>query len=77
MKSNRIILIAAAGLSIAMLGSCNIYKKYELPTEDSALAKAYGEAREQGVDSAAFGNLDWRTVFTDPVSYTHLRAHET
>lgn len=39
MKSNRIILIAAAGLSIAMLGSCNIYKKYELPTEDSALAK--------------------------------------
>lgn len=66
MKSNRIILIAAAGLSIAMLGSCNIYKKYELPTEDSALAKAYGEAREQGVDSAAFGNLDWRTVFTDP-----------
>ena len=66
MKSNRIILIAAAGLSIAMLGSCNIYKKYELPTEDSAVAKAYREAREQGGDSAAFGNLASRTVVTAP-----------
>lgn len=67
MKSNKLTFIAAAGLSIAMLGSCNIYKKYELPTDKSELVKEYGEALEQSVDSAALGNLDWRELFTDPV----------
>jgi len=67
MKSNRLTIVAAAGLSIMMLGSCNIYKKYELPTEESALIQEYGEALKQPVDSAAIGNLDWRTVFTDPI----------
>lgn len=67
MKSNRLTLVAAAGLSILMLGSCNIYKKYELPTEESALIQQYGDALKQAEDSTAFGNLDWRTIFTDPV----------
>lgn len=66
MKSNRLTIIAAAGLSIAMLGSCNIYKKYELPTDQSALVKEYGDALEQPEDSTALGNLDWHDIFTDP-----------
>lgn len=45
--------------------SCGIYKKYETPT-DNALTAAYKEARENPVDSTAFGNLMWEQVFTDP-----------
>lgn len=67
MKSNKLTIVAAAGLSILMLGSCNIYKKYERPTDESALIKEYSEALQQPVDSSMLGNLGWREVFTDPV----------
>ncbi len=67
MKSSRINLVVAAGLSITLLGSCNIYKKFELPTKESALVEQYSKALEQPVDSSALGNLDWRMVFTDPM----------
>lgn len=67
MKSSKLTIVVAAGLSMAMLGSCNIYKKFELPVEESALIEEYGKALEQPVDSAELGNLDWRQVFTDPV----------
>lgn len=67
MKINKIILNSAVALlSAAALGSCNLYKKFEMP-EDSALTKEYSEAVKAGVDSAAFGNLRWEQVFTDPV----------
>ncbi len=56
-----LVLALAAGLS-----SCHIYKKYETPT-DTALTKSYAEALAQPVDSAAFGNLPWQDVFTDPL----------
>lgn len=59
-------IIAAAALTMSMLSGCNIYKKFELP-KDSELAQQYAQAQEQPVDSAAFGNLDWHQVFTDPV----------
>lgn len=58
--------IAVAALAVSMLTGCNIYKKFELP-KDSELAQQYAQAQEQPVDSAAFGNLDWHQVFTDPV----------
>jgi NodT family efflux transporter outer membrane factor (OMF) lipoprotein len=66
MKLNKIsisVVVVAATLS---LGSCNIYKKYETP-QDTALTRAYAEAREVAVDSTTFGNLLWEDVFTDPV----------
>lgn len=53
-------------MSVVLLGSCNIYKKYETPT-DTALTKAYAEARQEPVDSTTFGNLIWEDVFTDPM----------
>lgn len=67
MKSKSLKIVATAALSILLLGSCNIYKKYELPTDQSELIKEYGEAVAQPEDSTAFGNLAWRSVFTDPV----------
>ncbi len=48
------------------LGSCHIYKKYETP-DSTALTAAYKQARQAEPDSAAFGNLLWEDVFTDPV----------
>ncbi len=65
MKIATIARVGIAVVAVAMLGSCGIYKKYETPTS-TALTKAYAEAREMPVDSAAFGNLLWENVFTDP-----------
>ncbi len=48
------------------LGSCHIYKKYETP-DSTALTAEYKQARQAEPDSAAFGNLLWEDVFTDPV----------
>ena len=52
--------------SAVLLSGCHIYKKYETP-QTSALTRAYAEARKAPADSAAFGNLLWEDVFTDPV----------
>ena len=65
MKLHNIVRLAVVALALATMSSCHIYKKYETPT-DTALTKAYVEAREQQTDSAAFGNLLWEDVFTDP-----------
>lgn len=46
--------------------SCGIYKKYSTP-QNTALTRAYVQAREQQPDSTALGNLLWEDVFTDPV----------
>ncbi|MDE5796782.1 MAG: TolC family protein, partial [Muribaculaceae bacterium] len=48
------------------MASCNIYKKYELPTDDSAIVADYGSALRAEVDSTALPYLSWRDVFTDP-----------
>ncbi len=57
--------VLAVGLTASM-SSCHIYKKYQTP-QTSALTRAYVEARQQPTDSAAFGNLLWENVFTDPL----------
>lgn len=66
MKSNNIALTLAAGLSLAMLSSCHIYKKFEMPT-DTPDTQEYAEVSKQAPDSAAFGNLQWQEIFTDPL----------
>lgn len=66
MKLNTISKMLVALCAIMVLGSCNIYKKYQTPT-DTPLTAAYAEARSQAPDSAAFGNLLWEDVFTDPL----------
>ena len=67
MKSNKISLILAAGLSVSALSGCGIYSTYSPEKVNSALVNEYAEAIQQTPDPEAFGNLDWRTVFTDPV----------
>lgn len=65
--TNKSLYIAVATLSISMLSSCGLYKKFEMPQEESALAAEYVKAQEAEVDTTTFGNLRWQEVFTDPM----------
>jgi NodT family efflux transporter outer membrane factor (OMF) lipoprotein len=56
---------AFALAGVAMLSSCHIYKKFEMPTDDQVLSD-YVDARNAEVDSTTFGNITWQEVFTDP-----------
>lgn len=67
MKFRNISYIVVAALGLSVLSGCGIYKKFELPTEESALVADYAKALEQGTDSTTFGNLPWQQVFTDPM----------
>ena len=66
MKLNKIILFASASL---LMTSCGLYNKYERPE-----VNAKGIVRDVQsttdtlavADTASFGNLPWREVFTDP-----------
>lgn len=65
MNLNKTYVVAVVAAGALTLGSCNIYKKYETPT-DTPITKAYVEARAVTPDSTAIGNLTWEQVFTDP-----------
>ena len=66
MKFNKIILFASAAL---LLSSCGIYNKYERPEVNTKglVRDVKNDADTLAVaDTASFGNLPWRSVFTDP-----------
>lgn len=66
MKVRNIILFASATI---MLGSCGIYNKYERPDVNvSGLVRDTARVADTlaVADTASFGNLPWRSVFTDP-----------
>lgn len=48
------------------LSSCNIYKKYSLPTQDNKIVSDYGRALEEEVDSTSLPYLGWKEIFQDP-----------
>ena len=66
MSLRNISRLSLVAVTVGLLTSCNIYKKFDMPS-DNVLAQEYVEARDAQVDSAAFGNLRWQQVFTDPV----------
>ena len=66
MKFNKIILFASASL---LMTSCGIYTKYERPDVNTkGLVRDVQSATDTlaVTDTASFGNLPWRSVFTDP-----------
>lgn len=65
--TNKSLYLAAVALSISMLSSCGLYKKFEVPQDESELVAEYAKAKEAEVDSTTLGNLRWQEVFTDPV----------
>ena len=72
MKIAKIILFVSAA---AVMGSCGIYNKYERPEVNATglvrdTVSAYDTLAV--ADTASFGNLPWRSVFTDPQLQAHI-----
>ncbi len=73
MQIKKVLLFAAAGISPA---SCGLYNKYERPEVNTqglvrdpvSLTDTLAVA-----DTTSFGNLPWRTVFTDPQLQTLIQ----
>ncbi|MCD8203332.1 MAG: TolC family protein, partial [Prevotella sp.] len=66
MKKNNILLMISAAV---ILSSCGIYGKYERPDVNAeGLVRDVVSNTDTLVvtDTASFGNLPWRSVFTDP-----------
>ena len=62
----KILLISSA---VLLLSSCGVYNKYERPDVNTAglIRDAVSDMDTLAVqDTASFGNLPWRQVFTDP-----------
>lgn len=65
MKSKNLLIAVGVAVALSSLSSCNIYKKFSMP-QDDPVTKEYSEVSATEPDSAAFGNLKWQQVFTDP-----------
>ena len=63
MKRKNISLLEVTVAIATVMGSCNIYKKCELPQE--GVVGEYVKAAAEPVDSTALGNLSWTEIFTD------------
>ena len=80
MNIKSVISFAAAGL---LLGSCGIYNKYERPeVNTTGLVRDVASATDTlaVTDTTSFGNLPWRSVFTDPTLQSLIEqglAHNT
>ena len=69
----KLLRIAAFALVALSLGGCNIYKKYQLPVEQSEIVENYSKALESPVDSTSLPMLGWEKVFTDPLLQGYIR----
>lgn len=69
MKLSRYIAVAVLSL---LMTSCGIYKKYEMPIENSYVNQ-YAQALAQQVDSTSLPYLGWEQVFTDPLLQDYIR----
>ncbi len=70
---NKIKLCATSALVAVALSSCHIYKKYELPVNESAIAADFGKAVEAQADTTSLPYLGWEQVFRDPKLQSLIR----
>ena len=63
----KIVSYGAVAVIALTLSSCHIYKKYDLPTDESPIISDYANALEQKADSTTLPYLGWRDIFTDPI----------
>ena len=74
MQIKKVLLFAVAGISLA---SCGLYNKYERQDVkvDGIVRDAVSDVDTLAVaDTASFGNLPWRSVFTDPQLQTLIET---
>lgn len=65
-------ILAVATVALVTFTSCNIYKKYELPT-DTPVTADYAKAVTAPADSTSLPYLSWDKVFTDPILQDLIR----
>lgn len=71
MKITRYLILILFSISLA---SCQIYKKYELPTENS-YARVFDESVKAAEnDSTGLPFLSWQEVFTDSILQSYIRT---
>lgn len=70
----KISVYALLCVMIVSFSSCNIYKKYEFPAEESAITSDYQKAVESVADSTSLPYLSWEKVFTDPMLQSLIRT---
>ena len=66
-------LCATGALMAVAFSSCHIYKKYDLPVEESQLVGDYKKAMETQVDSTSLPYLGWEKIFQDPKLQSLIR----
>ncbi len=64
MKYNKLSVALITVAMAAVVSSCHIYKKFELPQE--GISGQVAEAQKADNDSTALGNIKWEQMFTDP-----------
>ncbi len=69
---NKLFKIFLPALMAIMLSGCHIYKKYELPAEQSSIVADYKKAMEAAPDSSSLPYLSWEKVFTDPLLQKYI-----
>ena len=63
-------------IAVSLLSGCGLYKKYERPEVDTkGLVRDTVSVTDTlaVADTASFGNLPWRSVFTDPQLQTLIQ----
>ena len=63
---------AVAVLAITF-SSCNLYKKYELPTDAGPIVDAYSKALQEEPDSTKLPYIGWKEIFTDPILQEYIQ----
>ena len=63
---------AVAVVAIAVT-SCQIYKKYDLPTNASPIVEDFGKALDEKPDSTTLPYLGWKDIFTDPILQEYIQ----
>lgn len=69
---NKLIKIFLPAILAIMLSGCHIYKKYELPAEESSFVADFKKAMEVAPDSSSLPYLRWERVFTDPLLQKYI-----
>lgn len=64
MLKNKLSLIIIAVAAVAAMGSCNIYKNFEMPEE--GIAGEYAKVADEPIDSTSLGNIGWQEMFQSP-----------
>ncbi|MDE7381616.1 MAG: TolC family protein [Muribaculaceae bacterium] len=74
MSANKLKTFFILTILLLTFGSCNIYKKYQLPSDESKIVNDYKASVEAEVDSTSLPYLGWEQIFKDPQLASLIRV---